>query len=66
MLGYLLIWGRVQVEKQAVEDSDPHRGYGCEREGDTARVGVSHGMVEIQLLCFTWLSPFLKLKETTT
>jgi hypothetical protein len=30
-------------------------------EGDRARVGVSHGMVKVKLLCFRWLSPFLKL-----
>ena len=58
------VGGRVQVEKQAVEGDDPHRGHGYECEGNTARVGarkVSHAMVEIKLLCFRWLSPFLKL-----
>jgi len=28
---------------------------------EMARVGVRHGMVEVKLLCFMWLSPFLKL-----
>ena len=39
-------------------------GYVC--EGDTARVGVrsvSHGIVEIKVLFFIWLSPFLKLVQ---
>ena len=57
-------WGRVHVEKQAVEGNNPHRGHGCECEGDTARVGVrkvNRGMVEIKLLCFRWPSPFFKL-----
>jgi hypothetical protein len=26
-----------------------------------ARVGVSHGIAEVKLLCYRWLSPFLKL-----
>jgi len=45
-----------------VEGNDPHGGHGC--VCDTVRVRVrrvSHGMVEIELLCFRWLSPFLKL-----
>ena len=32
-------------------------------EGDRARVGVRPGMVEVKLLCFRWLSPFLKLVQ---
>ena len=54
-------WGQVQVQKQAVEGNDPHGGHGRVCERDRAHVGVSHGMVEIKLLCFSWLSPFLKL-----
>jgi hypothetical protein len=54
-------WGRVRVQKQAVEGNDPHGGHGRVCEGDRAGVGVSHGMVEVKLLCFMWLSPFLKL-----
>jgi len=42
-----------------VEGNDPHGGHGRVCEGDGARVGVSHGMVEVKLLCFRWLSPFL-------
>ena len=53
--------GRVRVQKQAVEGYDPHEGYGRVCEGVRARVGVSHGMVEVKLLCFRWLSHFLKL-----
>jgi len=53
--------GRVQVEKQAVEGNDPHGGNWCVCEGDMAHVGVSHGLVEVKLLCFSWPSPFLKL-----
>ena len=45
-------WGRVQVQKQAVEGNDPHGSHGQVCEGDRARVGVSHGMVEAKLLCF--------------
>jgi hypothetical protein len=35
-------------------------GGGC--EGDLEHVGVRHGMVEVKLLCFRWLSPFIKLE----
>jgi len=49
------------MQKQTVECNDPHGGHGRVRKGDRARVGVSHGMVEVKLLCFRWLSPFLKL-----
>jgi len=47
-----------------VEGNDPHGGHGCICEGDMVHVGVrrvSHGMVEIKLLCFRWLSPLFKL-----
>jgi hypothetical protein len=44
-----------------VEGNDPHGGHGRVCEGDRARVGVSHGMVEVKILCFRWLFPFLKL-----
>jgi hypothetical protein len=47
-----------------VVGNDPHGGHGYVCEGDTAPVGVrrvSHGMVEVKLFCFRWLSPFLKL-----
>ena len=36
------------------------RGHGRVCEGDLARVGVGHGMMEVKLLCYKWLSPFLK------
>jgi len=35
-----------------VKGNNPLGGHGCVREGDTARVGVSRGMVDIKLLCF--------------
>ena len=43
--------GGVRVQKQAVEGNDPHGGHGqvCEGEGG------------VKLLCFRWLSLFLKL-----
>ena len=56
-------WGRVRVEKQVVDGNDPHEGHRYMCEGDMACVGVrrvSHGVVEIKLLCLRWLSPFLK------
>jgi hypothetical protein len=53
-------WGRVRLQKQAVEGNDPYGGHGRVYEGDRAGVGVSHEMV-VNLLCFRWLSPFLKL-----
>ena len=37
---------------------DPYSGHGQVCEG-----GVMQGMVKVRLLCFTWLSPSLKLKE---
>jgi len=59
MLGICM--GKGLAQKQAVEDNDPHGGHGCVCEGDRVHVGVNHGMVEVKLLCFRWLSPFLKL-----
>jgi len=53
--------GAVRVQKQAVEGNDPYGGHERVCEGDRTRVGMSHGMVEVKLLCFRWLSPFLKL-----
>jgi hypothetical protein len=53
--------GWVRVQKQVVVGNDPHGGHGRVCEGDRARVGVSHGIVEVKLLCFMWLCPFLKL-----
>ena len=44
-----------------VEGNDPHTGHGRVCEGDRALVRVRPGMVEVKLLCFRWLSPFLKL-----
>jgi len=44
-----------------VEGNKPYRGHGQVYEGDRTCVGVRHGMVEVKLLCFRWLSPFLKL-----
>jgi hypothetical protein len=46
---------------QVVDGKDPHGGYGQVCEGDIGHVGVSHGVVEVKLFCFKWLSPFLKL-----
>ena len=53
----------VRVQKQTVEGNNSHGGHGRVCEGDRARVGVRHGMVEVKLLCFRWLSPFLKLSD---
>ena len=47
--------------EQVVEGNDPHGGHGRLYEGDMVRVGVSHGMAEVRLMCYRWLSPFLKL-----
>jgi len=56
-------WGWVQVEKQAVEGNSPHGGHRyvkkIQHSVGVRRVG--HGMREIKLLCFRWLSPFLEL-----
>ena len=44
-----------------MEGNDPHGGHGLGCEGDRAHVGVSHGIVEVKLLFFRCVSPFLKL-----
>jgi len=49
------------VTEQVVEGNVPHGGHRRVCEGDMAHVGVSHGMAEVKLLCYRWLSPFLKL-----
>ena len=49
------------VTEQVAEGNDLHGGHGQVCEGDMARVGVSHGKAEVKLLCYKWLSPFLKL-----
>jgi hypothetical protein len=46
-----------------VEGNEPHGGHGQVCEGDKAHVGVRHGIAEVNLLCFRWLSPFLKLVQ---
>ena len=48
--------GEGQSTETVVEGNDPHRGHGQVCEG-----GVRQGMVKVRLLCFRWLSPFLKL-----
>jgi len=53
--------GRVRVQKKAVEGNEPHRSHGRLCKGEWVLVVVSHGIVEVKLLCFRWLSPFLKL-----
>jgi hypothetical protein len=40
--------------------TDPHGGHGPECEGDMVRVRVGHGMAVVILLCYRWLSTFLK------
>ena len=40
-----------QGTQQVVEGNDPNGGHGRVCEGDRARVGVSHGMAEVKLLC---------------
>ena len=39
------------MQKQVVEGNDPHGDHGRVCEGDRVRAGVSHGMVEVKLLC---------------
>ena len=41
---------RVRLQEQAVEDNNPRGGHRCVCEGDRARVGVSHGIVEVKLV----------------
>ena len=45
-----------------MEDYDPYGDHGRVYEGDREGVVVSHGMVEVKLLCFRWLSPSLSLR----
>ena len=44
-----------------MEGNEPYGGHGRVCQGDRVLVRVSHGMVEVKLLCFRWLSHFLKL-----
>ena len=37
--------------EQVVEGKDPYGGHRPVCEGDMARVGVSHGIAEVKLLC---------------
>jgi len=39
-----------------VESNDRNGNHGRVCEGDRVHVGVSHGMVEVKLLCFRWLN----------
>jgi len=48
--------GEGQSTETVVGGNDPYRGHGRVCEG-----GVRQGMVKVRLLCFRWLSPFLKL-----
>jgi hypothetical protein len=43
---------RILVQKQVAEGNDRHGGHRHVCEGNRARVGMSHGMVEVKLLCF--------------
>jgi hypothetical protein len=57
-------WGQVRAEKQAVEGKAHMVATSMyEREIRLCFVvrRVSHWMVELKLLFFRWLSPFLKL-----
>jgi hypothetical protein len=45
----------VRVQKLAVEGNEPQEGHGRVCEGDKARVGVGHGMVEVKLFIPTRL-----------
>jgi hypothetical protein len=47
--------------EQVVEGSDPHEGHRRICEGDMVRFGVGHEMEDVKLLCYRWLTPFLKL-----
>ena len=46
-----------------MEGNDLHGGHEQVCEGDRVRVGVSHGMVEVKLLCFRWLSDSSKFVD---
>jgi hypothetical protein len=48
--------GLARSSMSHLEGNDPHRGLGRVCEG-----GVRQGMVNVRLLCFRCLSPFLKL-----
>jgi hypothetical protein len=48
--------GEGQSTETVVGGNDPYRAHGLVCEG-----GVRQGMVKVRLLCFRWLSPFLKL-----
>ena len=48
--------GEGQSTEIVVGGNDLHGGHGRVCEG-----GVSQGMVKVKLLCFRWLSPFLKI-----
>jgi hypothetical protein len=50
------------VTKQVVKSNDPLGGQGLVCVRDMTRVGVKHRMAEVRLLCYRWLSLFLKLK----
>jgi hypothetical protein len=47
------------VIKQVLEGNDPYGGHRQVCEGDMARVGLSHEMAKVKLLCYRRLSPFL-------
>jgi hypothetical protein len=55
--------GVCPVTEPVVEGNDPHVGHGRVCAGDIPRVGVSHRIAEVKLLCYRWLSPFIKLVE---
>jgi hypothetical protein len=60
--------GLVQVQKQAVEGNEPRGGHWYICEGDMAlfrneEVEPWHG--RDQVLCFRWLSPFLKVRPSS-
>jgi hypothetical protein len=59
--------GRVRIEKQAVKGKEPQAEASTtyvreKRHCVRVRKG-SYGMVEIKILCFRWLSPFIKRVE---
>ena len=43
--------GRDGSQKQAMESNDTHGGHRRVCEGERAHVEMSHGMVEVKLLC---------------
>jgi hypothetical protein len=48
------------VTEQVVESDVPHGGHGLVWEIDMVCVRVKHRMAKVRLLCYRWLSPFLK------